>query len=111
MDIIIPITLGKAFLQQFNNSLSKVLQSLFPKYPWLISDQRLPPGYWNDPFHVDSFIKWVAEELNIGRLDEWYRIPVYQITNMGGKQANRNLTLLLISISLYLSILLYIYLY
>lgn len=63
-------------LSYFNvNSLSELLNKLYPEYqfyPWIFG--KVPNSFWLKNKNIIEYTKWLARELNIMKLDEWYDI-------------------------------------
>jgi hypothetical protein len=65
-----------SWLQTRGISLSDALQLTFPDYNWLVwrfEDQHgVPKGYWTDTSTHKKFFDWVASELSITDMKQWY---------------------------------------
>jgi hypothetical protein len=53
-------------------------------YKKLKIDPRPPNKTWNDPEKVRNFFKNVAEALHLKTPDDWYRVAISQIHDLGG---------------------------
>jgi hypothetical protein len=45
---------------------------------------RLPKKSWKTPEEVRNFLKFVEKELQVTSEEDWYRVGVPQITELGG---------------------------
>lgn len=78
---------GRGLLHHYNNSIIKMLQSIYPHYdwkPWLFS--VVQHKFWNDIKNQKKYIDWLAEELNIKTFEDWYSINRYHILSKGGSR-------------------------
>jgi hypothetical protein len=41
-------------------------------HPWRF--RHVPRGYWNDVGNQRKYFDWLARELNVNKLDDWYQI-------------------------------------
>ena len=66
---------GVRLIDLYNGSLSKLLSSVYPEYDWLPWKFTVCPlGFWNDIANQRKFTEWVAKELNIKEMEDWYRV-------------------------------------
>eukprot|EP01114_Cavostelium_apophysatum_P004593 TRINITY_DN14919_c0_g1_i1.p1 TRINITY_DN14919_c0_g1~~TRINITY_DN14919_c0_g1_i1.p1 ORF type:complete len:186 (+),score=13.10 TRINITY_DN14919_c0_g1_i1:102-659(+) len=56
---------GSGLLNHFGNSLSSLLNTVFPEYEWKEKKERHPVGYWQDPAHQRKFLDNFATSHNI----------------------------------------------
>jgi len=79
------IALGaSALLKRYNNSLSKLLEHVYPGFdwqPWLFD--RGPKRLLDDPSIVKRLVSKVEKELQIKEPMEWYRVSIDQLKDLG----------------------------
>lgn len=99
---------GARVLDRYGNSVSMLLQAVFPEHEWVfkaraakkprIEDQKffdskeivaespaqrkVPKGYWEDPNNLKEFMEWLGKELYIKKLEDWYRVSMNQIRQL-----------------------------
>eukprot|EP01118_Nematostelium_gracile_P006691 TRINITY_DN2154_c0_g1_i1.p1 TRINITY_DN2154_c0_g1~~TRINITY_DN2154_c0_g1_i1.p1 ORF type:complete len:503 (+),score=96.97 TRINITY_DN2154_c0_g1_i1:89-1597(+) len=78
---------GADLLYKYHNSPSKMMTSLFPEHKWLLwkFSDRLLPGSWNSMRLQKDFMDYIAKELNIVNMDQWYQVTVEHICDRGGR--------------------------
>jgi hypothetical protein len=75
----------------FKNSHAKALEYTFPEiewHPWRFANARR--GLWKEISECRKFFHWVAEELNVDLVEDWYRIPREKIMSLGGSELIQN---------------------
>ena len=69
---------GNGLLSYYDNSLFKLLTSVFPTHlwlPWKFTQSKI--HYWtNDPKHCKYFIEILSKELNINEPNDWYKVTL-----------------------------------
>ncbi len=66
---------GSELLQKHNNSMSKMLTSVYPDYEWVSRKfERVPSGYWNEMKNQRKFMDWVFIQLKLATMEDWYKI-------------------------------------
>ena len=55
-----------------------------PEGESMFDGQPKPAGYWENHENIDDFLDTVKEKYNLKTLEDWKRIPRYQITAEGG---------------------------
>lgn len=69
----------------YNNSPSQLLQSVYAEHPWLLwRFSHAPRNFWNEASNHRQFIDWVAKELQINELEQWYSHTAYDLSNSVG---------------------------
>ncbi len=71
----------------YGSSLGKALSTLYPDYhwkPWLFGkqqrnnqsaiDYRVPHGFWSEEGNQREYLDWLAEELGVKTIEDWYRV-------------------------------------
>lgn len=82
---------GGTLLHQYNSSTLNMLQTLFPEHRWLPWRFHYPPrGYWEDLKNQRSAMDWLAAELNIQQMEDWYSVTIKQLCDSGGATMLKN---------------------
>ena len=78
---------GSSLLARFfDHSLYKALQQIYPNHEWLAWKFKyypVPYGYWSDKRHQQKFIEWVGKELQVKKLEDWYRLSNRHLQRLG----------------------------
>jgi hypothetical protein len=62
-------------LAKYNNSLIQMLSILFPEQEWIPwKFVGCPKNFWEDVNNHKKFIEWLAIELNIKDMNDWYNV-------------------------------------
>jgi hypothetical protein len=62
---------------KYNDSLALLLSTLYPEYDWLPwKFERAPRNYWEDENNQRKYVDWVSKELNIKKMEDWYKVSV-----------------------------------
>jgi hypothetical protein len=68
---------GERFLSAYDNSLHKMLSSLMPRFEWVPWNfEAVPRGFWNSIENQKQYLEWLAMELGIKKMDQWYSVQV-----------------------------------
>jgi hypothetical protein len=71
---------GARLLDIYNNSPSKLLQSIYPNHEWHIwKFEALPKEYQVKKEEFTPFMDWMSSKLKIKHPDEWYQISSTQL--------------------------------
>jgi hypothetical protein len=71
---------------QYNGSLFKALQAIYPEHNWTAKrPTHVKKGFWTDKENHKLFIKELASKLNIQKISDWYKVSVSQIKALGGR--------------------------
>jgi hypothetical protein len=66
---------GEKLLAIYKGSFPKAIMKAFPELPW---QPWLFPyvsrGFWEDKTNLESYIKWLSQELCIQNMEEWYDV-------------------------------------
>lgn len=66
---------GYALLSQFNNSLPKLLSSVYPEYSWKFwLFQQVPGQVWQDKKNQREYMDSLAAQLGFKTTEDWYNI-------------------------------------
>jgi hypothetical protein len=66
---------GEQLLRVFLDSPIKLLSSIYPDYEWLPwKFGRAPRDFWTNPKNQRNFLEYVAKELNIKEMKDWYKV-------------------------------------
>eukprot|EP01114_Cavostelium_apophysatum_P012589 TRINITY_DN2854_c0_g1_i1.p1 TRINITY_DN2854_c0_g1~~TRINITY_DN2854_c0_g1_i1.p1 ORF type:complete len:464 (+),score=89.13 TRINITY_DN2854_c0_g1_i1:116-1507(+) len=75
---------GASLLILYGGSAMKAIMSVFPEHHWkLWKFSNAPDGYWDDVNNAREVIECVSKELNIKRMDDWYRVTREQLNDLG----------------------------
>ncbi len=78
---------GERFLEYYENSYTKALQTHFPKFdwkPWLF--RQAPSGYWHDLENCRKYVKWFEKQSGFKSKKDWYEIrqdDIYALQGSG----------------------------
>jgi hypothetical protein len=75
---------GRKWLSRFNNSLMKALKEVYPQHDWSRRSRQRPSGYWDSHQHRVQFVKKLEKDLNIKQVDDWNKINVQMVKDLGG---------------------------
>lgn len=76
---------GDVLLKKYNNSIFRVLSTMYPEYEWMPwYSTKCPSGYWDDFKNIMKFMENLAVVLNIKEMKDWYKITSSDISNNGG---------------------------
>eukprot|EP01114_Cavostelium_apophysatum_P021810 TRINITY_DN7703_c0_g1_i1.p1 TRINITY_DN7703_c0_g1~~TRINITY_DN7703_c0_g1_i1.p1 ORF type:complete len:1057 (-),score=241.58 TRINITY_DN7703_c0_g1_i1:7-3177(-) len=74
---------GGAVLNQYDNSLSKALEAMYPEQLWTFSD-RQPLGYWNNAASQRDFLDRFASSRGVKNWKDWFGVTIQDINEAGG---------------------------
>jgi hypothetical protein len=76
---------GSILYHHYENSPSTALISLYPNTDWQIwKFQKVPHNYWFNMYNQRLFFDWMAENMEINSLSDWYNIENKDICKQGG---------------------------
>jgi len=78
---------GSKLLKAFDDSLYKLLTTVYPSakwQPWRF--KTAPHGIWSDRDMQKKFLDWLAAELNLKSLEDWYAVKIRTIIALGGER-------------------------
>lgn len=86
-DSILDNSGGHLLREYYGNSPSKAVQEVYPNQKWMTWRFKCPPkGYWESVLKYTReqrlVLNWLGEQLNIQRLEDWYKISIHQITEL-----------------------------
>lgn len=71
--------------QYYYQNLSRALMKIYSEHKWLPWRFEEPPrNFWNQPSNQKMFVDWLANELNILDLLEWYNVSTATVIEKGG---------------------------
>jgi len=76
---------GSTFLERYQGSLQKALADLIPEHPW--QSWRFTStwhGFWKLRSNRYQYLSWLAEKLNVVRMDDWSFVSREQIKHYKG---------------------------
>lgn len=66
---------GRSLLEKFHKSMFKLLSAVYPTYDWLPwKFDTVPRNFWNDITNQRKFMNWVANELEVNKMEDWYGV-------------------------------------
>jgi hypothetical protein len=66
---------GRPLLKLYNGSVLQLLESAFPEHTWLPwKFKQLPRSYWTVKENVDKYMGWLATELGMADMEDWYKV-------------------------------------
>lgn len=76
---------GAHLLRLYNNSTSALITSLFPNYPWkLWKFTHVPNNFWNRKENQLEYMNWLAKELKLTSMEDWYHVSVQEFKDNYG---------------------------
>ena len=76
---------GWKLVNLYDNSHIKLIMSIYNEYDWLPwKFNSVPKGYWEDKQNQLKYMNWLANEIKIKTMEDWYNVNVKQILNNGG---------------------------
>lgn len=77
----------KLMQHYFENSLAFALVELYPEVEWQVwRFATVPDIFWKSHTNRRKFFDWVATQLGIKTLDEWYEVKRTKVMNLGGSR-------------------------
>lgn len=77
---------GSGLLFKYDNSPSKMITSLLNEHSWEIDKfTRRPKGYLGDLMKQRNYLEDLGKELNIKKMEDWYRVSIAQIAEKRGQ--------------------------
>ena len=75
---------GIKLLNKCNSSVLSILSSVYPEHNWLPwKFKKATGGFWTME-NQRKFMDWVKKELSIKEMQDWYRITIKDIRDLGG---------------------------
>jgi len=75
---------GLGLLKIYNQSMSALLAAVFPEHEWLPwKFAQHPKKAWEDETNMEKVIRFVGKELKIQEPEDWYRVSVAQLRELG----------------------------
>eukprot|EP01114_Cavostelium_apophysatum_P024180 TRINITY_DN9394_c0_g1_i1.p1 TRINITY_DN9394_c0_g1~~TRINITY_DN9394_c0_g1_i1.p1 ORF type:complete len:346 (-),score=54.43 TRINITY_DN9394_c0_g1_i1:1115-1999(-) len=76
---------GNAVTDLYGKSRPKMMQSVFPEYPWRFwRFSHVPEETWKDEKNQREFLQFVAKELGITDHNQWLHVPKDAVIALGG---------------------------
>ena len=67
--------MGSNTLWNAKYRLYTILQAIYPEYDWLPwRFPSVPKQYWENKSNHKKLAEWLARELNIKEMDDWYKV-------------------------------------
>jgi hypothetical protein len=68
----------------YDDCLTKALIGIYPEIPdWRFG--QVLSGFWYDTKNHQKFLDWLAAELNIRDMDDWYKVTTLDVIRRGGQ--------------------------
>ena len=61
-------------MKMYNDSLLKLLATVYPDHSWRSTRQAQPSHYWDDLSNQRKFVDWMADQFKIEDKSDWYKI-------------------------------------
>ncbi len=77
---------GQGLLDQYNNSVLQAVAAAYPQYiwhPWLLQLSH-NSSFWSDTQSHIRYFEWLAEELEVRRQEDWYKLSYTFMLESGG---------------------------
>ena len=75
---------GSSLLWKYKTSPSKILQAVYPEYPWRLWEfSNSPMEIWKNPAIVKEFFDWAGKELGIKELGDWRKVTTKALADLG----------------------------
>ena len=75
---------GKTLLQKYNNSISRAISTIYSEHKWRIWKFRTPKDYWSNKENQKEYLNWLASDLGLKNMEDWYNITEGIIAANGG---------------------------
>jgi hypothetical protein len=73
------------YLVHYGHSIPAMLADLYPEHEWLPwRFKQAKRGYWNDIENRRKYVFWVAKQLDIKEISDWYRVSYEDIIGLKG---------------------------
>ena len=76
---------GSGLLKKYG-SLSQALKSVYPQHHWLTWKFHISKDNWNNKDIQRDFFDWLAKELGVNNLEDWYNVSIFTIRSYGGDE-------------------------
>eukprot|EP01118_Nematostelium_gracile_P011139 TRINITY_DN3913_c0_g5_i2.p1 TRINITY_DN3913_c0_g5~~TRINITY_DN3913_c0_g5_i2.p1 ORF type:complete len:268 (-),score=55.70 TRINITY_DN3913_c0_g5_i2:3-806(-) len=78
---------GEGILKMFNGSVKTALEKIYDDHDWLPwKFEHAPAGTWDTISSQRDFMFYLAKELKITKMEDWYNVSVVQIREKGGNR-------------------------
>ena len=65
---------GIGLTQQYGSYINLIMNN-FPNYNWLPwKFNSVPDGFWSDSSNAKKYINWLANELKVNTMEDWYKV-------------------------------------
>ncbi len=72
---IISLGGGGLLTSKYNSSAMLLITTIFSEYEWLPWKFKCCPlHYWDDKNNHKLFMNWVANQLNVKEMNDWYKV-------------------------------------
>jgi hypothetical protein len=80
------ITGKKVAFSKTHNALLMCLQQVYPDErfkPWLFN--KAPQAYWISVYNRRRYFEWLADELHIEKVEDWYNFKLQDVVERAGR--------------------------
>lgn len=76
---------GDSLLNLYEGSLAKLLSTLYPDHSWQTWRlDKVDSEFWSQKGNQRNYMDWLAKELGIKHLEDWYAVQASEIWKRGG---------------------------
>jgi hypothetical protein len=77
---------GGALLKEYyQDSLAQALLKIYPEHNWQVwRFERTPNGFWKDTSKVKEYVDWLAKQLHLEKMEDWYTVSNDLLRQYGG---------------------------
>jgi hypothetical protein len=79
---------GGKLIHNYFYSITKMLQHFYPNVEfdyWKFD--HVPSGYWSERKNQRRFFDWLASQLNIKEVNDWYSVTQLELSKHGGNSS------------------------
>jgi hypothetical protein len=76
-------------VNKYGGSVAHAVYEVFPSHNWVIwKFGQVPKGFWESQANQRAYCEWLAEQLGIKTMDEWYGVTAEQFHQHNGSNAS-----------------------
>src|SRR5262249_4485811 len=70
----------------YGGCLTRALMAIYPEHPWLFwkFERKSQLSYWKDVHHQRAFFEYLAKQLDIKNMEDWYNVHAKKVSQLGG---------------------------
>jgi hypothetical protein len=82
---------GSALIgREYNGSVLQFVRAMRPDHEWLIwRFPAVPAGFWQSEKNKQEYLDWVAKQLNVQTMEDWYQVTKKQLDKLYGAYLHR----------------------